>query len=161
MYFLDFRDFQIAGASPEPLLTVSGRKVSTRPIAGTRPRGADQAEDAQIAEGLLADEKERAEHLMLLDLGRNDVGRVAKLIWHAIDVYNVIMSRKLASIIAREKPDVISTSNLSCLSVDIWRLARNAGVPIVHTARDYYLMCPTAIMFSHSKPCQRSPAVAS
>ena len=78
MYFLDFRDFQIAGASPEPLLTVSGRRVSTRPIAGTRPRGADQAEDAKIAEGLLADEKERAEHVMLVDLGRNDLGRVSE-----------------------------------------------------------------------------------
>jgi anthranilate synthase component I len=78
MYFLDFRDFQIAGASPEPLLTVSGRHVSTRPIAGTRPRGADAAEDAVIAEGLLADEKERAEHVMLVDLGRNDLGRVSE-----------------------------------------------------------------------------------
>jgi anthranilate synthase component 1 len=76
MYFLDFMDFQIAGASPEPLLTVTGRQVSTRPIAGTRPRGADAAEDAVIAEGLLADEKERAEHVMLVDLGRNDLGRV-------------------------------------------------------------------------------------
>jgi anthranilate synthase component I len=76
MYFLDFLDFQIAGASPEPLLTVNGRRVSTRPIAGTRPRGADAAEDARIAEGLLADEKERAEHVMLVDLGRNDLGRV-------------------------------------------------------------------------------------
>jgi anthranilate synthase component 1 len=78
MYFLDFRDFQIAGASPEPLLTVSGRHISTRPIAGTRPRGADAAEDAAIAEGLLADEKERAEHVMLVDLGRNDLGRVCE-----------------------------------------------------------------------------------
>jgi anthranilate synthase component 1 len=78
MYFLDFMDFRIAGASPEPLLTVSGRRVSTRPIAGTRPRGADQAEDAKIAEGLLADEKERAEHVMLVDLGRNDLGRVCE-----------------------------------------------------------------------------------
>jgi anthranilate synthase component I len=84
MYFLDFRDFQIAGASPEPLLTVSGRKVSTRPIAGTRPRGADAAEDAEIAEGLLADEKERAEHVMLVDLGRNDLGRVCE--YGSVDV---------------------------------------------------------------------------
>ena len=72
------QDFQIVGASPEPLLTVSGRHVSTRPIAGTRPRGADRAEDAKIAEGLLADEKERAEHVMLVDLGRNDLGRVCE-----------------------------------------------------------------------------------
>ena len=84
---------------------------------------------------------------------REKRGRIARLIWHAIDVYNVIMSRKLGNIIAREKPDVISTSNLSCLSIDVWRLANNAGVPIVHTVRDYYLMCPTAIMFSHGKPC--------
>jgi len=75
MYFLDFEDFQIVGASPEPLLTVSGRYVSTRPIAGTRPRGED---DAAIAAELLADEKERAEHVMLVDLGRNDLGRVSE-----------------------------------------------------------------------------------
>ncbi len=78
MYFLDFQDFQVVGASPEPLLTVTGRNVSTRPIAGTRPRGADTAEDARIADGLLADEKERAEHVMLVDLGRNDLGRVCE-----------------------------------------------------------------------------------
>src|SRR5439155_671494 len=65
MYFLDFGDFQIAGASPEPLLTVTGRRVSTRPIAGTRPRGKDLAGDERIAAELLADEKERAEHVML------------------------------------------------------------------------------------------------
>jgi anthranilate synthase component I len=78
MYFLDFEDFQIAGASPEPLLTVSGRTVSTRPIAGTRPRGATVDDDKAIAEELLADEKERAEHVMLVDLGRNDLGRVCE-----------------------------------------------------------------------------------
>jgi anthranilate synthase component 1 len=78
MYFLDFRDFQVAGASPEPLLTVSGRRASTRPIAGTRPRAGTPEEDARIAEDLLADEKERAEHVMLVDLGRNDLGRVCE-----------------------------------------------------------------------------------
>ncbi len=76
MYFLDFGDFQIAGASPEPLLTVTGRHVSTRPIAGTRPRGSSLEEDRRIADDLLADEKECAEHVMLVDLGRNDLGRV-------------------------------------------------------------------------------------
>jgi anthranilate synthase component 1 len=78
MYFLDFGDFQVAGASPEPLLTVSGRRVSTKPIAGTRPRGATPEEDRRIAQELLADEKERAEHVMLVDLGRNDLGRVCE-----------------------------------------------------------------------------------
>jgi anthranilate synthase component I len=78
MYFLDFGDFQVAGASPEPLLTVTGTHVSTRPIAGTRPRGDTPEEDRRIAGELLADEKERAEHVMLVDLGRNDLGRVCE-----------------------------------------------------------------------------------
>jgi anthranilate synthase component 1 len=78
MYFLDFGDFQVAGASPEPLLTVTGRHVSTRPIAGTRPRGANPEEDRRIARELLSDEKELAEHVMLVDLGRNDLGRVCE-----------------------------------------------------------------------------------
>ncbi len=78
MYFLDFGDFQVAGASPEPLLTVTGRHVSTRPVAGTRPRGATPEEDRGIASSLLEDEKERAEHVMLVDLGRNDLGRVCE-----------------------------------------------------------------------------------
>src|SRR5437588_7048102 len=78
MYFLDFGDFEIAGASPEPLITVSGSRVSTRPIAGTRPRGATVEEDRRNAEELLADPKERAEHVMLVDLGRNDLGRVCE-----------------------------------------------------------------------------------
>jgi anthranilate synthase component 1 len=97
MYFLDFMDFQIAGASPEPLLTDTVRSVSTRPIAGTRPRGADAAEDAVIAEGLLADEKERAEHVMLVDLGRNDLGRVCEYgsvhvdTFMAVETYSHVM----------------------------------------------------------------------
>ncbi|HEV7585092.1 MAG TPA: anthranilate synthase component I [Solirubrobacteraceae bacterium] len=78
MYYLDFGDFQVAGASPEPLLTVTGRQVSTKPIAGTRPRGGSPEEDRRIAVELLADEKERAEHVMLVDLGRNDLGRVCE-----------------------------------------------------------------------------------
>jgi len=78
MYYLDFGEFQVAGASPEPLLTVTGRHVSTKPIAGTRPRGASPEEDRRIAAELLLDEKERAEHVMLVDLGRNDLGRVCE-----------------------------------------------------------------------------------
>jgi anthranilate synthase component 1 len=78
MYFLDFGDFQVAGASPEPLLTVTGRHVETKPIAGTRPRGANPEEDRRIAGELLQDEKERSEHVMLVDLGRNDLGRVCE-----------------------------------------------------------------------------------
>jgi anthranilate synthase component 1 len=84
MYFLDFGDFEIAGASPEPLITVNGRRVTTRPVAGTRPRGSSPEEDRSLARELLADEKERAEHVMLVDLGRNDLGRVCE--YGSIDV---------------------------------------------------------------------------
>jgi anthranilate synthase component I len=78
MYYLDFEDFQLAGASPEPLVKVTGRRVETRPIAGTYPRGGSEEEDRRNAEALLADPKERAEHVMLVDLGRNDLGRVCE-----------------------------------------------------------------------------------
>ena len=78
MYFLDFEDFEIAGASPESLIKVEGRRAEQRPIAGTRPRAATAAGDLQRAEELLADEKERAEHVMLVDLARNDLGRVCE-----------------------------------------------------------------------------------
>jgi anthranilate synthase component 1 len=78
MYFLDFEDFEIAGASPETLVTVSGRTVRQRPIAGTRPRADSVEQDLEQARGLLADPKERAEHVMLVDLGRNDLGRVCE-----------------------------------------------------------------------------------
>jgi anthranilate synthase component 1 len=78
MYFLDFEDFEIAGASPETLVTVSGRKVRQRPIAGTRPRADSVEHDLEQARELLADPKERAEHVMLVDLGRNDLGRVCE-----------------------------------------------------------------------------------
>src|SRR3954466_12061971 len=78
MYFLDFEDFQIAGASPEVLVTVSGRKGIQRPTAGTRPRGSTLEEDNRRADSLLADKKERAEHVMLVDLARNDLGRVSE-----------------------------------------------------------------------------------
>ncbi|MGO4571713.1 anthranilate synthase component I [Microvirga sp. 2TAF3] len=77
--YLDFEDFQIVCSSPEILVRVRDGKVTIRPIAGTRPRGATAAEDRAHAESLLADQKERAEHLMLLDLGRNDVGRVSEM----------------------------------------------------------------------------------
>src|SRR6185312_8446028 len=92
MYFLDFGDFEIAGASPEPLVTVRDGRIETRPIAGTRPRGASAEEDRRIAEDLLADEKERAEHVMLVDLGRNDVGRVAEYASVGVDAYMEIES---------------------------------------------------------------------
>ena len=79
LYFLDFGDFAVAGSSPEILVKTGSGIVTIRPIAGTRPRGTTPREDQALEAELLADPKERAEHLMLLDLGRNDVGRVAEI----------------------------------------------------------------------------------
>jgi anthranilate synthase component 1 len=78
MYFLKMPETTIVGSSPEMLVKIRGREVLYRPIAGTRPRGRTDAEDESLARELLADEKERAEHIMLVDLGRNDLGRVCK-----------------------------------------------------------------------------------
>ena len=78
MFFYHMGDHYVVGASPEILVTLVGEKVTVRPIAGTRPRGKDEAEDTQFEKDLLADPKEIAEHVQLMDLGRNDVGRVAK-----------------------------------------------------------------------------------
>ena len=78
MFFFDFVDFYIIGASPEILVRVEDGTVTTRPLAGTRPRGKNPAEDARLEQELRNDEKERAEHIMLVDLGRNDIGRVSE-----------------------------------------------------------------------------------
>ncbi len=79
MYFFNFNDFQIIGASPEILVRLRNNKVTVRPIAGTRPRGKNKKMDSFYKKDLLKDKKELAEHLMLLDLGRNDVGKVTKI----------------------------------------------------------------------------------
>lgn len=79
LFYLHMGDFTLVGSSPEILVRLQGNEVTIRPIAGTRKRGRDRAEDALLAKDLLADPKEISEHLMLLDLGRNDVGRVAKI----------------------------------------------------------------------------------
>jgi anthranilate synthase component 1 len=78
LYFLRMGDTQILGSSPEMLVRVTGRKLEYRPIAGTHPRGRDEAEDLRLEEQMRTDEKERAEHVMLVDLGRNDLGRVSE-----------------------------------------------------------------------------------
>jgi anthranilate synthase component 1 len=78
MFYLELGDFQLVGASPEMLVRVEDRRIDYHPIAGTKPRGRDEAEDRALEEELRTDEKERAEHIMLVDLGRNDVGRVSE-----------------------------------------------------------------------------------
>jgi len=78
LYFLRMGETQVLGSSPEMLVRVTGRKLEYRPIAGTHPRGRDEAEDLRLEQQMLSDEKERAEHVMLVDLGRNDLGRVSE-----------------------------------------------------------------------------------
>ena len=90
MYFLNFREFSIIGSSPEMLVRVENGTVETRPIAGTRRRGATQAEDLRLAEELLQDAKEKAEHLMLVDLGRNDLGRICEFGSVTVDQFMLV-----------------------------------------------------------------------
>lgn len=90
MYYIDFDGYTVLGTSPESLVKVSKRQVTTNPIAGTRPRGKDAKQDDVIAEGLLQDEKELAEHRMLVDLGRNDVGRLCEIGSVSVPKYMVI-----------------------------------------------------------------------
>jgi anthranilate synthase component I len=117
MYYLDFGDFQIAGASPEPLVKVIGRRVETRPIAGTYPRGASDDEDRRRAEALLSDPKERAEHLMLVDLGRNDIGRVSEYgsvtvdELMAVETYSHVL-HIVSSVSGTLRPDVTAMDTL-------------------------------------------------
>ena len=78
MYYLKFKDLKIVGSSPEILVRLEGDRVTIRPIAGTRPRGKDEKKDRFLEKELLSDKKEKAEHIMLVDLGRNDAGRVCR-----------------------------------------------------------------------------------
>jgi anthranilate synthase component I len=117
MYFLDFGDFEIAGASPEPLITVTGRRVATRPIAGTKPRGATPEEDQRNAADLLADPKERAEHVMLVDLGRNDLGRVSEFNSVKVDDFMVVENYShvmhiVSNVSGQLRPDVTALDAL-------------------------------------------------
>ena len=90
MFYFNSDDVEIAGASPETLVKLEDGVLNTFPLAGTRPRGKTEKEDRELERELLADEKERAEHNMLVDLGRNDIGRIAKLGTVKVDKYMVI-----------------------------------------------------------------------
>lgn len=102
MYLLRFGEtdehpaFDIAGSSPEPLVRVTGRQIVSRPIAGTRRRGRTEEEDAELERDLLADQKERAEHVMLVDLARNDVGRVAE--WGTVEVDELMIVERYSHV---------------------------------------------------------------
>ena len=124
MYFLDFEDFEIAGASPEALVQVTGRRAAQRPIAGTRPRAATVEEDMRVAEGLLADEKERAEHVMLVDLCRNDLGRVCEYGSVQVDELMVV---ETYSHVMHIVSSVSGTLNQGVSSIDALRACLPAG----------------------------------
>jgi anthranilate synthase component 1 len=117
LFFLDFKDFAIVGSSPEILVRLRDDTVTIRPIAGTRSRGRTPAEDRKNAEELLADPKERAEHLMLLDLGRNDVGRVSQVGTvkvterFIIEYYSHVM-HIVSNVIGKIRPDYDALSAL-------------------------------------------------
>ncbi len=124
MYFLDFGDFQIAGASPEPLVKVTGDRVESRPIAGTYPRSGDEEEDRRRAERLPQDPKERAEHVMLVDLGRNDLGRVCKYGTVKVDEFMVVETYShLLHIVSQ----VSGTLTDGTSAMDVLRAALPAG----------------------------------
>lgn len=96
MYLLNFEDFQIVGASPELLVSLKNGVAAVRPIAGTRPRSEDLDEDNRLATELLADEKERAEHIMLIDLGRNDLGRVSE--YGTVQVHDLMVVERYSHV---------------------------------------------------------------
>ncbi|MDR1606046.1 MAG: anthranilate synthase component I [Streptococcaceae bacterium] len=113
LYFLDFGDYQIMGASPESLVSVKNGVVTTNPIAGTRPRGQNEAEDRDLAEELLTDQKELAEHRMLVDLGRNDIGKISKIgtvkvtKYMAVEYFRYVMH--LTSVVKGQLLDTVSS----------------------------------------------------
>lgn len=124
LYFLDFGDYQIMGASPESLVSVKSGVVTTNPIAGTRPRGADEAEDKALSEDLQTDMKEVAEHRMLVDLGRNDIGKISKIgsvkvtKYMAVEYFRYVMH--LTSVVKGALLDTVS-------SLDALKLTLPAG----------------------------------
>jgi anthranilate synthase component 1 len=125
MYFLSLgRDRHVVGTSPEKLVQVEGRRVETRPLAGTRRRGADPAEDEKLEKELLSDLKERAEHVMLVDLGRNDVGRVARPGTVSVDR---LMEVERYSHVMHISSTVSGQLRDGCTSLDALRAAFPAG----------------------------------
>jgi anthranilate synthase component 1 len=124
MFLLRFGDFDLVGASPELLVSVHGRKSRVRPIAGTRWRGKTEEEDAALAEELLGDEKERAEHIMLVDLGRNDLGRVCDF---GSVVVNELMVIERYSHVMHIVSDVTGTLGADKDAFDLFRACHPAG----------------------------------
>jgi anthranilate synthase component 1 len=124
MFYVRTPEVTLVGSSPETLVRVEGDSVLTRPLAGTRPRGADMAEDGRLRAELLADEKERAEHVMLVDLGRNDLGRVS--VPGTVKV-NELMEVENYSHVMHIVSDVTGTLKPDCDAFDALRATFPAG----------------------------------
>jgi anthranilate synthase component 1 len=124
MFLLRFGDFDLVGASPELLVSVHDRGARVRPIAGTRWRGKDEAEDAALAKELIEDEKERAEHIMLVDLGRNDLGRVCE--FGTVQVNELMVIEKYSHVM-HIVSDVTGTLKPGLDAFDLFRAAHPAG----------------------------------
>lgn len=124
MFYLNFPEVQLAGASPEMLVRLEGGVVTTRPIAGTRPRGKTAGEEALLEEDLINDPKERAEHLMLVDLGRNDLGRVCN--YGSIKVKEIFKVDKFSHVMHMVS-EVEGTANTGLDAVDVFKACFPAG----------------------------------
>jgi anthranilate synthase component 1 len=124
MYYIDFDETQLAGASPEVLVTVRDRVVTTRPIAGTRPRGETEDQDRALEGDLLADEKERAEHVMLVDLARNDLGRVSE--YGTVKVPRLMEVERFSHVM-HIVTDVVGRLREECDQFDVLRATFPAG----------------------------------
>ena len=124
MFFVDTPFGQLLGASPEFLVRLEGRKARLRPLAGTRARGRDDDEDAQIAAELLANEKERAEHVMLVDLGRNDLGSVCE--YGSVQVDELLQIERYSHVM-HIVSNVVGRLRADCDALDLFRAGFPAG----------------------------------
>ncbi|MDE7121116.1 MAG: anthranilate synthase component I [Oscillospiraceae bacterium] len=124
LYYFKTKDYQIAGASPELLVKVTDQTASTRPIAGTRPRGKTHEQDSELEKSLLADEKEKAEHTMLVDLGRNDLGRVSQ--FGTVKVTNFMYLERYSKVMHLVS-DVKGKLRPDCKPIDALRSVLPAG----------------------------------
>jgi anthranilate synthase component 1 len=124
MFYLNLKDFHIVGSSPEILVRLEDNEVTVRPIAGTRPRGADAEEDLALEEELLADPKELAEHLMLIDLGRNDTGRVAEM--GSVKVTDKMIVERYSHVM-HIVSNVVGTLKAGLTAIDVFRATFPAG----------------------------------
>jgi anthranilate synthase component 1 len=124
MYYLRLGDLKVVGSSPEILVRLEGDRIDLRPIAGTRPRGQSEEEDQRLEEELRADPKERAEHIMLVDLGRNDVGKVAQV--GSVEVAD-LMTVERYSHVMHLVSHVRGTLESGCTAFDVLRASFPAG----------------------------------